>query len=115
MRSVDFGVSLANQESPVIGGGGNAKGVFHHTHNGAVFPHPATFVFGLVEIVMMVSQNVMEQPEICGDARMKRVAEFQNSVQGRPLEGPGMLVMMIPGANTAFRNYRQQERLSTVK
>ena len=57
---------------------------------------------------MVVTKYVMQQPQISRDASMPSVAEFQYSIQRRPLESLCVLMMMIPGANTAFGNNRNQ-------
>ena len=57
---------------------------------------------------MVVTENMVQQPEICCDTGMECIAQFQYAVQRRPLKCLGMLVVVIPGANTAFWNNIRQ-------
>ena len=70
-------VLFAHQITSVIGSKRYVQRVFPFTHECSVFALPATFVNRLIKIVVVVTKDMMKQPEICCDACMQCVDEFK--------------------------------------
>ena len=84
---------------------GNGGGVFVFVHHRAVITFPAGFVLVLVQIVLVVADNMVEEPGVTGDARLKPQNDLKTAIEYGLVKGLEVLVVMVTA---------QQEQLTQV-
>jgi len=74
------GMFPANLKSPIISRASNNERVFHRTHRASVRPLPATFVLRLVQKILMMTEYMVQNPQICGHPGVQCVEKFEQAV-----------------------------------
>jgi hypothetical protein len=82
--------------------------VLEPPHRAAVIIGPARFIFGLVEVIHVMTKGMVQDPCVGRNARLQRVHLLEHAIEQCRLEGRDMLVMVIEGANAAFREYADE-------
>ncbi|MEM6987555.1 MAG: hypothetical protein AAF499_13570 [Pseudomonadota bacterium] len=62
----------------------------------------------LIKVISVVTQHMMQHPQVGGDARVQRVKELQNAIEDFEAERHRVLMVVIPGADHTFRQDRYQ-------
>jgi hypothetical protein len=84
------------------------NGVLEPTHRAAVIIGPSRFIFGLIEIIHMMTKRMVQNPSVARDAGLQRVHLLEQSIEPCRFERRDVLVMVIEGANAAFREYADE-------
>jgi len=83
-------------------------GVLEPSHRAAVIIGPARFILGLVEIIHMMTKGMVQDPSVARDTRLQRVHLLEHPIEQCRLERRDVLMMVIEGANAAFREYADE-------
>jgi hypothetical protein len=83
-------------------------GVLEPTHRAAVIIGPSRFILGLIEIIHVMTKRMVQNPSVARDAGLQRVHLFEQSIEQCRLERRDVLMVVIEGANAAFREYADE-------
>ncbi len=76
--------------------------VFEPAHRAAIVVCPARFVLGLVEVIHVVPERMVQNPRITRDARLQRIHLLEQTVEPRRFECRDVLMVMAKGAHASL-------------
>ena len=97
-----FGELVAGFVGAGITGAGDDHGVFQLAHDCAIGAFPGRLVHFLVHIILVVANNVVQEPGVAGDAGDERIHDLQKAIEDRLMEGGQMLMVMAKGADAGL-------------
>ncbi len=82
--------------------------VLEPAHRVAVGVLPAGFILGLVEVIEVMAEGMVQDPGLARDARLQGIHLLEQPIEPGRLEGRYVLVVMVEGADAAFGEYADQ-------
>lgn len=82
--------------------------VLEPTHRASIVVFPARFILGLVEVIDVMTEGMVQDPRVARDARLQRIHLLEDAIEPRRLEGRDVLVVMIESADAPFREYADE-------
>ena len=76
--------------------------ILEPTHRAAIVIHPARFILGLIQVIHVMAQRMMQHPRVARDARLQCIHLLEQPIEPRRLECRDVLMVMIKRANAAF-------------
>lgn len=82
--------------------------VLEPTHRAAVVIRPSRFILGLIEVIHVMTEGMVQDPRVARDARLQSVHLLEKPIEPRRLECRDMLVMVIERADAPFGKYADE-------
>lgn len=103
-----LGIFSANAVRAKIGGTGHNERVCDDMHGRAIPVLPRALILGLIQEILMMTEVVVQQPEVGAGARMQGQQKLVATIEPQAAKGVHVLVVVAPGANHAFRKRKKQ-------
>ncbi len=103
------GKSFPDLKGSRIGREGNKKRILDLSHCLTIFAFPARLIPLLIEVIRMMSQNVMQYPAIGNDSRLKAENQLQQVVQHRGSKRRHVLMMVVLGGDESLGKDTKEE------